>query len=261
MAAPTTRKPRASKAKSKAVVLPAPAAVTLAPLGTPLDGPGEPLQVTATLGGAIALPNFPLALDALLAWAVCAGEGMLAPVDGIRPVHIPVALAPGGRFHLASFSLAAWEGFENRWVNRRFPLPEAQNMGAPSLKRILLSGGPCKSFRLPLETGHLRDDRLTWYCRGDRARVAELLQRVTHLGKRRGVGYGQVLRWEVAGCETWPGFPVVREGRPLRPLPPDWPGLAADVAREWRGLTYPYWVRAAEVECAVPDPMPLPEAG
>jgi len=252
----------AKKPRGKPSASPAPStSVTLAPLGTPLVGPGEPLCVTATLAGEIALPQGPLALDGLLAWAVCAREGLAAPVEGIRPVHIPVALAPGGRFHLCSFSLAAWEAFGVRYVNRRFPLPEAQNMGAPSLKRILLSGGPCKSFRLPLESGHLRDDRLTWYLQGDRARVAELLQMVTGLGKRRGVGLGRVARWEVTPVEPWPGFPVVREGRPLRPLPVDWPGVSEGAAREYRCVSFPYWLRAAEVECVVPDVMALPEGG
>lgn len=213
----------------------------------------RPLRVTAELGGPIALPGGPLALDALLAWAVCAREGHPQPVDEIKPVEIPVQREPGGRFHMCSFSVGEVEEYEQRWVNRRFPLTEAQGFAGAKLKRIQVSAGPCKSFRLPLETAHMRDDRLTWWCIGDAEAISALLPLVTHLGKRRAVGNGRVVRWTVEKCETWgEGFPVVLNGQPLRPLPPDWPGLADDVAQEYRTISYPYWDRRHEQLCAVP---------
>lgn len=222
------------------------------PIGAPLEGPGEPLQVIAELAGAVAIPWGPIALDGLLAWATCARLGMAAPVDRIVTVGIPVALEPDGRFHLASFSIGEVEQYEQRWVNRRFPVPEAQAFAVASFRRINISAGAQKSYRIPLETCHLQGDQMTWFAQGDRARVAKLLDVVTHLGKRRGAGHGKVRRWSVAPCEAWPGFPVVRDGAPLRPLPADWPGLREGTDRRHCRLTFPYWLASGRVECTVP---------
>ena len=52
-------------------------------------------------------------------------------------------------------------------------------------------------------------------------------------------------------CEPWDGFPVMRDGKPLRPLPPDWPGLV-DPEMGYSCVTYPYWLAEAEDVCAVP---------
>lgn len=237
-----------------AVAAPA-AAVVLPPLGEPLAGPGVPLRITARLGSGTALPYGPMALDALLAWAVAAREGFLAPVDGYREIEIPVAREPGGRFHLCSFSVGEVVASEATWVNRRFPIPEAQALAEPAFKRIQINAGAQKSYRLPLELQHFRDQTLTWFALGDAGRIADLLSLVTHLGKRRGVGHGWVREWHVEPCESWPGFPVMRDWHPLRPLPLDWPGLAEDAERRYCRATYPYWRRGDEVACAVPGGM------
>ncbi len=214
---------------------------------------GVPLRVVAHLGGRIALPSGPLALDALLAAAVCLREGVPpAPrVEDLRPVEIPVVRATGGRFHLASFSLGAFEHFEVKFTNRRFPVEMAQAIGADSVRRIGISGGPCKTYRIPLEVGHVEQDQLQWFCVGDAAEVSALLALVHYLGKRRGVGMGRVLSWDVEEIEPWgEDFPVVREGRPLRTLPADWPGLV-DPMLGYKTITFPYWRREAEEMCAV----------
>lgn len=228
---------------------------TLEPVGRPVDAARiQPLQVRAHLVGRIALPNGPMALDGLLAAAACLREGQVAPVrvEELRPVEIPVAREPGGRFHLASFSVGVFERFGPRWINRRFPIAEAQALAGPQLRRIPISGGPCKSYRIPLEAGHVENDMLIWYALGDEVAVRELLMAISYLGKRRGVGLGRVVQWEVEPYEPWgPGFPVVSpDGKPLRTLPIDWPGLV-DAETGYKTITYPYWRREAEELCAV----------
>lgn len=213
-----------------------------------------PLEVTARLRGPIALPHGPLALDSLLAYWVAMRRGLppLDHQDDPQPIEIPVQREPGGRFHLCSFSVSEPERQANHWVNRRFPIHEAQLMAGPKLRRIDIRVGAQKSYRLPLETQHLRDDMLRWWCIGDRDEIAELLQLVGYLGKRRGVGLGAVQRWTVEPCDPWgDGFPVVRDGCPLRPLPPDWPGLIG-AHLGYRTLTYPYHQHVREELCAVP---------
>ena len=238
----------ARRTKTAMAAAPA-AAVVLPPLGKQLDGPGEPLRIVADLGGPVAMPYGPIALDSMLAWAEAK---LVYPtiVDGLRDIEISVAREPGGRFHLASFSVSEPEAHDSTFVNQRFPVAESMWL-APRMKRVQVNAGAQKSYRIPLHLTFMRDDRMEWYAIGDRERISYLLQLVTHLGKRRGVGKGLVLRWAVEPCAPWPGFPVVRDGLPLRPLPLDWPGLSGGERRYCR-LTYPYWRRPDEVLCSVP---------
>lgn len=215
-----------------------------------------PLRIEAHLAGAVMLPHGPPALDAMLAAAVCVRDAVppaLTAADCI-PVEIPIQREPGGKFHLASFGTYRLDEAELRWLNRKFPLAEAQELGDGKLRRIDLSAGPTKSFRLPTEATHLVGDTITWWAIGDAASVRELLDLVPYVGKKRSVGLGKVREWRVDACEPWgQGFPVVTpDGKPTRSLPADWPGLV-EPALAHRVLTYPYWDHAREQLCAVPD--------
>lgn len=213
-----------------------------------------PLRITARLLGPISLPHGPLHLDGLLAWSEAQRQRL--PPIGFAPlatIEIPVEREPGGRFHLCSSSLATFDSHESRYVNRRFPLEQAQVLGDAKLKRIHLGAGATKSYRIPTELAFAEGDMLTWFAIGDRDGIVDLLAHVTHLGKRRAVGRGRVDAWTVEPCEPWgDGFPVVREGRALRPLPPDWPGLVEPVLAR-AALTYPFWDRTRVLTCAVPE--------
>ena len=214
----------------------------------------QPLEITAKLRGAIALPQGPLALDSLLAYLTCLRDQIppaLTVAEVVRP-EIPIAVEPQGRFHLASFAYYIPERSANHWCNRRFPIAEAQMFGCEKLKAIHVARGPQKSYRIPMEKVHVIGDTLTWWCMGEPELIRLLLSACTHLGKKRSVGLGRVERWDVREADTWPGFPVVRDGIPLRPLPLDWPGLV-DYDVEMRNLTFPYQVtlNPNEQQCAV----------
>lgn len=214
----------------------------------------SPLRVVAHVPGQIALPHGPLALDALLASQVALREGLPPPrhAADCQPIAIPVQREPAGRFHLCSFSEHAFDAYDVRWVNRRAPVEQYQTIGESKIKRVQITGGKNKSYRLPLEVGLLADSRLVWWCVGDADAIRELLSTVLYLGKKRSVGLGRVERWEVAPCAAWDGFPVLRDGLPLRPLPLDWPGLSAEAPRALKTLDYPYWDHAREEVCACP---------
>lgn len=213
-----------------------------------------PLKVSARLGGPIALPTGHLALDGLLAWSVAAREHLPPPVSAAdcQVVEIPLERDPSRRFHLCSIGQFEVEAHEHRFVNRRFPLGEAQQMGGAKLRRVQLSTGPCKSYRLPLDTTWLVNDTITWWCVGEADEVRDLLALVGYLGKKRGVGLGRVRQWDVVEVlEPWEGFPVTRNGQPMRALPLDWEGLSSPPIA-YATLTYPYWDHTKEVPCAVP---------
>lgn len=212
-----------------------------------------PLQITARLSTAISLPGGHVHLDSLLMAAVAQRDGLPPlPHPDPQPIEIPVARSACGRVYLASASVQAFEHFEVRWTNRRFPVEQAQMIGSPKIRRLAITAGAAKSYRLPLEQGHLVDDRMDWWCVGDADAIRDLLAWIGYLGKKRSVGLGRVRSWTVEPCEPWgEGFPVAREGQPLRTLPADWPGLV-EPALAYQVPSPPYYERHREVLCAVP---------
>ena len=218
----------------------------------------KPLEVTATLRGSVALPNGPMALDGIIAYAVAMEMGLVGAhlQDEIVPIEIPVKRHQRGTFHLASVGHCEVESSERRWLNRRFPTAEAQSLGEPKLKSYRIDSGACRSYRLPLATFHARDDLMTWWCVGDTAEVRRLLQLISYVGKKRSTGCGRVMRWDVReldDAELWAGFPILRDGMPLRALPIDLDGLSDEAQRSHGTLTYPYWARWLEQPIAVPS--------
>ncbi|MBA3844556.1 MAG: hypothetical protein H0X39_18400 [Actinobacteria bacterium] len=212
-----------------------------------------PLRIVAKLQGPVSLRSGALRIDALLAWAVAARD-KLPPVGWVelRPIDIPVEREPGGRFHMASFAVPKFDEHDVRFINRKFPLAEAQSMAEAKLKTINISAGPCKSYRLPSEVAWVANDELEWFVIGDEDAIRELLTLVQYVGHKRATGRGKVSSWTVEPCEPWAdGFPIVRDGKPLRALPADWPGLN-DPELAYQTLTYPYYLHTAEQLCAVP---------
>lgn len=216
-----------------------------------------PLEVTATLYGRVILPRAGYVhLDGLLAWAAWARSGDPPALDETQIVRypIPVAESECGRYHLASASACAVRFREKRYVNKRFPVAEWQMLGGgKSANRIQINAGPSKGFRIPLEAHHLEDHEIRWWCIGDRDEIEALLSLVTHVGRLRGHGEGEVREWRVEPCKPWgDGFPVLRDGRPLRHLPLDTPGLGEHLP-QFGTLTYPY--HSVHLEEPIAGPM------
>lgn len=221
--------------------------------GAPLDGDGEPLQVTAHMGGPFIAMAGTVALDALLAATVARVERLPPPIDhaALVPIDIPVALSSCGRYHLCSHGISAQDAMETVYINTRFPVEQAQGMRGPKVRRLQLSTGATKSHRLPKAAGHA--EFLRWYCIGDPERIRGLLRLVGYIGSKRSVGFGRVRRWDVAPVEPWPnGFPVVLDGAPMRPLPADHPGVAPGARMDYGPLSYPYWQQGKDVARVVP---------
>lgn len=205
----------------------------------------QPLVVRCALTSPLVSPERTIALDSLLAFAAVRRTGQLLASSAHEcvPVEIPIERSRCGRFHLASFAQFNVEKRSASFTNKRFPIREAQSMSR--MTRVQESTGACKGFRIPRE--HLHVENLEWYCIGVRERITELLCGVTSLGKKRGVGMGEIVTgsWRVEPIEPWNGFPVLRDGTPLRPLPLDWHGLHK-YEESYCRITYPYWDRSRE---------------
>lgn len=215
-----------------------------------------PLSVTARLAGRVILPHEGLHLDALLIAAVARRDDLpplttAADVLRAQAVDIPVAKSPCGRYWLCS--VAVHDGAlerETRWINKRFPMQQAIDMGRDDVRSIKATAGLSRGFRIPVEASIVRS--LTWYAIGDGAEIERLLTLVTRIGRLRRAGEGLVESWEVSAvADPWSGFPVVdRDGEPLRVLPRDAaPGRG--IARVGR-VRPPYWARVEEEEVACP---------
>ena len=212
----------------------------------------DALHVRSHLRGAVALPGGPPALDSLLAAAVAIRDGYPPVTVERRVPPVPLEWCEVG-YHLSSHGFYLIELVENRWKNRRFPLYEAQLMGSLKLRRINQAAGAQKSYRLPMETVHLVEDRVDWLCVGERHGIEELLGLIGYLGKRHAVGLGRVLRWEVLPYQPWPEtaetvFPVLLEGIPLRPLPASDHRVRSG-EQSYRTLSYPYFEHHREEPC------------
>ena len=217
-----------------------------------------PLRVEAKLAGPICLPNGPIALDALLMYAVVLRDDIppAATAAECVPIEIPIEVRDG--IHMASCGVFEVETRETSFTNRRFPLAEAQEFAEPSFKRIQITAGPAKSYRLPREHLYLVYDRITWWAIGDEEGVRALLcEWIAYLGKRRAVGLGKVREWTIEPCESWGEvFPVIRDGKPLRTLPvaSAWATrYACDVETAYAVPTPPYWDNSRRELCAVPS--------
>lgn len=197
----------------------------------------QPLVITAEVKSGVVMPRCAIPIDSLLAWAAIQKQN--ASAKAVKPC-IPVAKEKGERFHLASFSVG--------YVVR------ADEVMA-SVVRITERGEETRSAQVRLR--HFRGGKLLWYALGDADQIADLLSLVLYIGTRCVEGYGLVSKWRVEPCAPWPGFPVMHDGQPLRPLPLDWPGLSSRVARGRSMLTMPYRGRnySGEIECAMPREM------
>lgn len=213
----------------------------------------------ARLRSSVCLPMDSVALDALLAAAVCVRDQIPPAIDdaSIVPIEVPLAREPGGRFHLASVGHFEIEAHELRHVQKRPAVEYFKSHGSPKIGTVSISSGPDKGARIPTPVLHPRDGLITWWAVGDEPEVRELLGLVSHLGKRRAVGVGHVDRWDVETTEPWGhGFPLLLPGgAPTRSLPEDWPDVAADTPRGWRCITYPYWRRSEEQPCYLASAM------
>lgn len=196
----------------------------------------------------------PVALDALLAASVARRLDMPRPsrLSDVVDIPIPIAREPGGRFHLASQAHVELPVLFSReqYVHKRAPWEHYATLCDDKVKRVMLDKEPDKSWRVP-KIG-ARYASVHWWCVGEPEGVRELLLGVTRIGARRRHGCGDVREWIVEECEPWEGFPVLRDGQPLRNLPLDHPGLTPGAPMRMGRLTMPYFLREGEEMLACP---------
>ncbi len=216
----------------------------------------RPLRVTAVLAdGRVATVDGFLPLDSILAAAwmrlnrpdLYYGQdcGRL-PADELfhPPLPLERRTENGEWFWACSFAqyTPVGEGIDH-W-HKRFDAQYERYVDFQGRRgRVADKSGPYKSYRMPLV--YMVAPTLTWYAVGDGAAVESLLAGIAGIGKKVGIGYGQVARWTV---EDWGEDLSCRDrrGRPMRTLPTkDGPFYG--------GIRPPYWHPANQVMCARPE--------
>ena len=117
-------------------------------------------------------------------------------------------------------------------------------------KRAKVNGseGHFKAYDLPKYDREMQS--IHWFCIGDAAKISELLQPVTNLGKKRSQGCGQVHKWEVLPFEhdwhLWRGDSLAR------PMPVNMISQPQNINMMNWGWRPPTWLAANKSMCYMP---------
>lgn len=82
--------------------------------------------------------------------------------------------------------------YMNRWRKRWNELSADQWC---ELKRVYINQKNTKNYDYPVNVSILRDNKIWWYCIGDKERIIELLNECHGVGKEINQGYGLVDSW------------------------------------------------------------------
>lgn len=218
----------------------------------------RPLRVSCYAFNALASDGA-LPLDSVLAevWMrenhpdILYTDSVNAKENLIEADDLPLARVDNGHgwYYACSFAVARWEREETSYWHKRQDVQEAVRYVGKG--RINVSEGRHKAYRMPLFK-LLSGERLTWYLVGDRAWIAARLRIVTGLGKKRNLGNGVVLDWQVEEIEhdysVWGPRGELMRAIPVEDLPPGTPSKILSY-----GIRPPFWHRANIVRAAVPE--------
>lgn len=232
------------------------------------------LRVRAYLASPVATSaEEPLTLDGALSWVVAARVAGRSPddlpwhtrgrVERLRKIELPVAYSEDG-WRIAHVS---WPIFpaDTRAVTRNWrKRARAESYGVP---QVMTNGGAYKSLQTPVPC--LLATHVDFAVEGDPDRLRRLLTaegeppgtpHVTHLGRCRGGGLGDVLGWAITPDPT--ATPLVSgEGAPMRSIPVADEheaailfGASGRYAVRTASIHAPYWRPEGRTLCAVPVP-------
>lgn len=206
-----------------------------------------PLVVQAVLAQAVSMGH-PLALDAILAAVVAVGSRLPPPSIRFENIEVPLLRHPRGFYHASQAHLVVADESTRPWAKRPPSLTLAASLTSSANWN---SAGKFKAFWCPLRVVLPAGMKLTWWCVGEQAEIADLLRHVQALGAKRGAGNGWVSKWTIDEVEQ--DLSLFNDGVPARNLPADMMPADWHHVRTAR-LEYPYWSRAGSIKCAVPPP-------
>jgi len=207
-----------------------------------------PLRVVFHLRSPIIVPAHPIHFDALLAWVAVDRSGDLAAQEDL-PLE---RHGYPGEYWCWKASWIEFDGITQRWQVERVRKFEAwqraEDFAAGVLKqykKVVAGSGPDKAYQLSQPV--MAASVACGYCVGDEDAVRDMLRDVSHLGKWRRLGYGEISSVEVVRLEA--GGKCLWQYR-LMPEP------LAEHVKVWARLRPPYWERTGRVEAYRPIEVP-----
>lgn len=201
--------------------------------------PFDPLRVTLTLHRPMAVPQHPIHLDAVLAWAAveqATQAGHDDPLSAQAALPLAQHRTEAGTVWCASqFLYAPLDTPQPQLLTKRFELDDLALMHGKVYEggrnRIDPGTGHYKGFKLTVPT--VWTGRLVAYCLGQRTAVAALLDSVPSIGKYGRLCFGAITDRRITCDER------ATDAWKLRVLPEPAPGLEAVEAT----IQPPYWRR------------------
>lgn len=164
------------------------------------------------------------------------------PIERINNGH--------GWYYACSFCQADWVAAETKYWHKRST--QSQQIRYIKKGRLNLAQGKTKAYRMPLFLIS-PNDRLTWYLVADKNWLADRLDLITGIGKKRAYGYGWICDWQITEIDqdrsVWSDDRLMRS-IPLADIPPD---ALADMRFSHYGLRPPYWHSANQMDLALPS--------
>jgi CRISPR type IV-associated protein Csf3 len=213
-----------------------------------------PLRITAYLQcGVISDAALPIdgVLYAVLRRKVFGERALTEPGATIAQNNIGVTM-PLGRvnehcrewYYAASW--AQWNGtvaYGSTHWNKYLDVELSDLIDFGSRKaRLEMASGRYKCYHMPVYYRHALS--VSWYVRGLKDEIEELLPFITHLGKKTSQGFGAVHRWTIEPVEhDWSIYDG--NGRLMRAIPAEKGVLI--------GYRPSYWLPANQTICAVPE--------
>ncbi len=225
----------------------------------------EPLRLRAWLASPIGWDFYmPLMVEGVLQFVVVWMEAKRSPdcvfadCPSDERVEIPIPIADvtiGGHVIACASNAVPHQSFvESVRYRRKRADVDAYNSG-----RITTSGGWAKSLNIACPT--VVTPYIDFFVRGDRSKLAELVQQpcCVGLGRDIGRGLGTVLGWEIDDDPD--DRSLVHQGVPQRILPllPSGPYSSSSLragtwSRRHANLRAPYWKGRQETLCVIPTP-------
>lgn len=192
----------------------------------------QPLQVVAHLASGVAhAAPWTVSLDGLLASQLRSRQPhqQRTTLDTINPPDLPLPLdrceLDTGHWHWAAtcgWPDTAPERPDMRyWTTRLDQRHTGLTAEGPLPHHLHDHKGRYKAFRVPVPTTVAL--HLTWYAIGDRHTITDLLSGVHSIGKKRSMGEGRVLRWDIAPAphlDRYTAAHLSPTGALARPCPP-----------------------------------------
>ncbi|MFM6345268.1 MAG: hypothetical protein ACKPFK_08985 [Dolichospermum sp.] len=218
------------------------------------------LKITAYLSNAIAVyDNWSPSSEGILIYRLLEENNLLSPNPTVEQVaevqkfidqNLPVKRGKikNDFYWCVSSPCYAIKGeqtdkYRKRWDNHE------NNLNWGKRKPQFKTGeGAEKSYDLPLYTRLI--DSISWFVVGDKTRIKELLQTVTHIQKKRSYGNGEVREWEIG--IAYDDYHLWRDGKLMRPIPVRLIDQKLDNPQLVWGWKSPAWLATNKELCYMP---------